>query len=118
MDIDKLALLLMVRGTEALKTFAAFRVMFPVLAIMTPPVAANGVIHSSAEAVLAVDVLYCRVASAPYVTTPVVTVIVAVPSIDRTPFTVGVVANVFALVPERVRLWYVVTFAVCVPALV
>ena len=37
-------------------------------------------------------------------TTPVVTTTVAVPSIERTPFTVGVVANVFAKEPDKVRL--------------
>lgn len=88
---------------EALKTFAVIIVIVPVLAIVTPPVAANGVIHSSADAVLAVPVLYFRVAFVPYVTTPVVTVIVAVPSIERVSFTVGVVANVLIPEPESFR---------------
>ena len=48
--------------------------------------------------------MYCNVAAVPYVTTPVVTTIVAVPSKDKTPFTVGVVANVFASEPDSVRL--------------
>ena len=56
----------MVSGTEALKVLAAFNVIVPVLAIITPPVAANGVIHST-PAVRAVAVLYCSVAAAPYV---------------------------------------------------
>ena len=104
--------LLMVSGIDLLKTLAVFKVIAPVLAIMTPPVAANGVIHSSEEAVLAVVVLYRNVAFVPYVTAPVVTAIVAVPSIESTLLTVGVVANVFAPEPKRVRLSYVVTFAV------
>ena len=78
------------------------------MAIITPPLAANGVIHSFAEAVLGVAVLYWRVAFTPYVTTPAVTVTIAVPSMESMPFTVGVVANVFVFVPERVRLLYVV----------
>ena len=49
---------LIVNGTLALKSFGAPIVMAPVFAIITPPVAANGVIHSSVEAVLAVAVLY------------------------------------------------------------
>ena len=56
--------LLTVSGTDTLNTLAAFMVMVPVLAIITPPVAANGVIHST-PAVLEVAVLYCNVAPDP-----------------------------------------------------
>ena len=95
----------MVSGLEALNTLAASTVIVPVFVIITPPVPANGVIHSSEVDVLDVAVLYCNVAPAPYVTTPApVTSIVAVPSIDSTAFTVGVVANVLIPDPERVRL--------------
>ena len=70
--------------------------------MITPPVAANGVIHS-APAVRAVAVLYCRVAVAPYAKLPV-KVIVAVPSIERMPLTVVVpVGNVFAPLLLNVR---------------
>ena len=54
----RVAPLFTVSGTPALNVLATFTVMIPVLAITTPPVAANGVIHSSAVAVLAVAVLY------------------------------------------------------------
>ncbi len=54
----------MVNGMDALKTLAAFKLIAPVLAIMTPPVAANGVIHSAPE-VRAVEALYCNVAFVP-----------------------------------------------------
>ncbi len=100
----KVAPVLIVSGTFAFRILAADIVMAPVLAIIIPPVAANGVIHSSAEAKRAVEVLYCKVALVPYVTTPVVTVMVAVPSIESIPFTVGVVANVFTNEPDKVRL--------------
>ena len=66
----------MVSGTEALKTWAAFKVTVPVL-ITTPPVAANGVIHS--KPVVCV-VLYCNVALAPYVGAAET---VPVPSMDK-----------------------------------
>lgn len=55
---------LIANGIDALNTLAAFIVMIPVLAMFTPPVAANGVIHST-PAVLAVVVLYRSVAAAP-----------------------------------------------------
>jgi hypothetical protein len=86
--VANVAPLLIVSG--ALTTLAAFIVIVPVLAITTPPVPANVVIHSSDEAVLAVVVLYRRT--------------VAVPSKESMPFTVGVVANVFTPEPESVRL--------------
>ena len=38
--------LLMLSGTELLNTLSAVKVIVPVFAIITPPVAANGVIHS------------------------------------------------------------------------
>ena len=57
--------LLMARGTLALKTLEASSVIVPVLAIITPPVAAKGVIHSLALEVLEVEVLYCKVAVEP-----------------------------------------------------
>jgi hypothetical protein len=44
---DNVAPLLMVSGEPELIVFDASRVMMPVLAIITPPVAANGVIHSA-----------------------------------------------------------------------
>lgn len=47
---------------------------------------------------------------------PVVTITVAVPSIERTPFIVGVVINVFIPDPERVRLLNVYGATVCEPA--
>ena len=50
--------LLRVRGAVELKTFAAPGLIAPVLAMITPPVATNGVIHSMAVAVLEVPVLY------------------------------------------------------------
>ena len=40
--VARLAPLLIVSGTEVLKTFAAFIVIVPVLAITTPPLAASG----------------------------------------------------------------------------
>ena len=43
-EVFKVAPLLIVRGTEALKTLASSRVIVPVLAITTPPVAAKGVL--------------------------------------------------------------------------
>lgn len=57
LDKDSVAPLLMVRGTEVSKTFAAFIVIVPVFAMTTPPVAVKGEIHSSKDAVLAVAVL-------------------------------------------------------------
>ena len=42
---------LIVSGTPAFKVNAAYVVIVPVFAIIIPPVAANGVIHSSAVAV-------------------------------------------------------------------
>ena len=89
--------------------FAVFKVIVPVLVMITPPVPVNGVIHSSDVAVYAAGLLYCSVAFAPYVTTPVVTTTDAVPSRESKLFTVGVVAKVFAPEPESIRLSYVVT---------
>jgi hypothetical protein len=101
--VASVAPLLIVSGIPALNTFAAFIVIVPVLAMITPPVAVNGVFHSL-PAVLDVGVLYRKVAAEPYVSVPV-TVAVAVPSMERIPFTVVVpVGKVFADVPERVRL--------------
>ena len=48
----------MLRGILALKTFASFIVIAPVLVIITPPDGINGVIHSVELAVLGVVVLY------------------------------------------------------------
>lgn len=56
--VSKVAPLLMVRGMEALKTFASFIIIIPVFAIITPPLAENVVNHSSDEVVLEVAVLY------------------------------------------------------------
>ena len=53
-----------VYGIEVLKTLASVMVIVPVLPIITPPVAANGVIHSTPESLLVV-VLYWRVALPP-----------------------------------------------------
>ena len=89
----------MERGTPVLNTFAAFNVIAPVLAIVTPPVAANGVIHSR-PAVREVAVLYCKVADPPYVGA---TETVAVSSIDKTWLTVTPVV-VFVPLPAIVRL--------------
>ena len=95
----------MVKGTVLLNTFAPFIVIAPVLVMITPPVAANGVIHSG-PAVRAVVVLYCRVADEPYVG---VAETVAVPVIVSIPLTVGIVVNVLTPEVERVRLLKVVT---------
>jgi hypothetical protein len=62
--VDSDAPLFKVSGIDGLKTLAAFAVIVPVFAMMTPPVAANGVIHS-VEAVRADVVLYCNVAFVP-----------------------------------------------------
>lgn len=102
--LDKVAPLLIISGAETPNTLAPSIVIAPVFLIITPPVPAKGVIHSFEVVVLAVAVLYCSVALAPKVTAPDVTDMVAVPSIESIPFTVGVVANVFAPEPERVRL--------------
>jgi hypothetical protein len=104
---------LMVSGTAALNILAAFKLMAPVLAMVTPPVAVNGDTHSSSVTVLAVVVLYCNDALEPYVTTPVVTTTVAVPCKLRIPLTVGVVANVLTPEPDKVRLLKVNTGQVC-----
>jgi len=61
-EVFKVEPLFMVKGTDELKTFAPFMVIAPVLPMITPPVAANGVIHSG-PAVRAVVVLYCSVAA-------------------------------------------------------
>ncbi len=89
----------MVNGTEVLRTFAPFKVIAPVFAIITPPVAANGVIHS-APAVRGVAVLYLSVAAVPYIGAAET---VAVPSIERIPLTLTPVV-VFAPLPESVKL--------------
>jgi hypothetical protein len=52
------------------------------------------------------------VALPPYVIAPELTAAVAVPSMESMPFTVGVVANVFAPEPESVKFEYAVTLAV------
>ena len=62
--VDKLAPLLIVSRTEALKTLAAFKVIVPVFAIITPPDAAK-VANHSAPAVREVAVLYCKLAFVP-----------------------------------------------------
>ena len=54
-------LALIVKGTEALKTLAPFKVTVPLL-IMTPPVAAKVVNHSGPAVIV---VSYCKVADAP-----------------------------------------------------
>ena len=107
-----------VSGAVALNVFATVIVILPIFAITTPPDAVNGVIHSSVvPTLLAVPVLYSSVAFAPYVTVPVDTFTVAVPCIDRTPFTVGELAKVLVPEPESIKLLYVNTAAVCPPAL-
>ena len=57
---------LILRGTLVLlpNCLEPFRVITPVLLIRTPPAATNGVIHSL-PTVLAVAVLYCKVAAGP-----------------------------------------------------
>ena len=62
--VFKVEPLFMVRGTPELRTFAPFMVITPALAMVTPPVPPNGVVHS-APVVLEVAVLYCKVAAAP-----------------------------------------------------
>jgi hypothetical protein len=104
--VANVAPLLMVSGTEALKTLALLSVMAPVLAIITPPVATNGVIHSAAPAVRLVAVSYFRVAAEPYVNVFPPSASVAVPCIDKVPLTVKLTPIVFAPEPERVRLLY------------
>lgn len=102
-----------VSGDEALKTFAEFRVIVPVFAIITPPIAANGLIHSG-PAVREVEVLYSNVADEPYVGGAEA---IAVPSIERIPLTVQLaVVNVFVPEFENVRLLNVVAEAVSVCA--
>src|SRR4030042_2262209 len=56
LDVLRVAPVLMLRGTFVLfpNCLEAFNVIVPVFLIITPPVAANEVIHSSDEAVLAV----------------------------------------------------------------
>ena len=63
--VASVAPLLIVSGTEVLKTFAASNVMAPVLAMITPPLATKGLIHSFELAVLELVVLYCKVAPEP-----------------------------------------------------
>ena len=46
-SVFKVAPVLIVNGTEELNTLFVFKVMIPVLAMITPPVAAKGVIHSA-----------------------------------------------------------------------
>ena len=89
----------MVNGVEILKTFDSLSVISPVFAIITPPVASNGVIHSGPE-FRDVAVLYCNVAAPPYVGAAET---VPVPAIERIPFTVIPVV-VFIPLPDRVRL--------------
>ena len=64
-EVLSVAPLLMVSGTLVLNTLAASKVIVPVLAMMTPPVAANVASHSLVDTVLAVEVLYCNVAEEP-----------------------------------------------------
>ena len=94
----------MVKRTEVLNTLAPFSVIAPVLAMITPPVAANGVIHSG-PAARAVVVLYCRVAAEPYVGAAET---VAVPVMESIPLTAGTVVRVLTPDVERVRLLKVV----------
>jgi len=105
-EVFKADPLFMVKGTELLNTFAPFRVIDPVLAMITPPVAPNGVIHSG-PAEREVVVLYCRVAAEPNVGAAET---VAVPVMERVPFTVGAVVKVLTPEVERVRLLKVVAF--------
>ena len=100
--------LAIVKGAFELNTLAAFIVMIPVLIVVTPPVAANGEIHST-PAVLDVVVLYCSFEAAPYVGAAET---VAVPSIDTVEFTVQfAVVNVLIPELENVKLLNVVADA-------
>ena len=111
--VANVAPVLMIKGTPEFNVFAELVVIVAVLLTITPPLPPNGLGHSVAPIVLFVAVLYCSVAPLPKVTEPAAVIaIVADPSIESTPFTVGVVANVFAPEPETVRLEYVVTLAV------
>ena len=85
--------------SEALMVLLAFKVIVPVLAIITPPEPENAAGHST-PAASDVAVLYASVALAPYVGT---TEAVAVPAIVRMPFTVTPVV-VLAPEPLKVRL--------------
>ena len=95
--------LFIVRGALELKVLPESVEIVPVFAIITPPDAVKVTGHSSTEDVRAVAVLYCSVPAEPYVTAPLETTIIAVPSIESTPFTVGVVAKVLVLAFEIVR---------------
>jgi hypothetical protein len=84
------------------------------LLILTPPLPGKEEINSP-PVVCAELPVYWRVALAPYTSVPV-TVVVDVPSIERTPFTVVVPeGNVLAFDPRRFRLEYVVGLTVWVP---
>jgi hypothetical protein len=56
-EVNKVDPLLIVRGADTANSFAAFMVIIPVFAIITPPVPLNEEIHSSDDAFLAVAVL-------------------------------------------------------------
>lgn len=55
---------LIVSGTDRSSILAEFNVIAPEFAMITPPVPLKVDTHS-APAILAVDVLYCRLAAAP-----------------------------------------------------
>ena len=97
-------------GTDAFSTLAEFKVIVPVFAMITPPLAANGDTHST-PALRGVAVLYCKDAEAPYVGAAEA---VAVPSMERTPFTVTP-EMVLSPLPDKVRLLYVSPATVCAP---
>ena len=63
-DKAKVAPSLTVKG-ELVNVLLVLSVIVPVFFMITPPVPAKEVIHSSEEAVLFVAVLYCNVAEAP-----------------------------------------------------
>lgn len=109
----KVAPLLIVNGAPVLSVLVPFGLIAPVFVINTPPVPEKVANHSFPE-FLAVDVLYCRVADAPYVGAALA---VAVPSIERVPFTVTFAVVIdFAPLTLRVRLLYVPVATVCAPA--
>ena len=72
------------------------------ISTITPPVAVKLDGHS-APIFLTSDVLYCKVALGPYVYAPV-KLAVAVPSMEKIPFTVVALDIVFADDPEKVKL--------------
>ena len=99
-DISRLEPEANVSGEPALKTLAPFAVIVPVEPMVTPPVAAKGVIHSG-PAVTASVLLYFNDAPGPYVGAAET---VAVPSIERIFVMVGGPVSVFTPELANVRL--------------